>query len=620
MTAQKRGRWGWLHPLKQRYAMDVRSLALLRMGLAIVILTDLFWRFPDITSLYSDEGVLPRTSLIEKFLEPWYWSIHLLSGQPFVQGLLFLIAALLALAMLVGYRSRLATIACWVLLVSLHHRNPTLLFAGDSVLRTMMFWAMFLPLGAAYSVDIALNPKADSVPKQIFSGAVIGFTVQQCFIYIMSAVFKTTSDIWWPDLTAVYYALSFDQYVTPLGAWLLHLPPFLLKTFTLVTLILEWVGPLFLFMPYRTNFFRTATVITFILLHIGFAFTLNLGIFPFLSSITWLAFIPSSVWEGWKKRFYSFPQAGLKIYYDADCGFCKKVVHILRIFLLLPETPIQPAQSEASIQEDMERWNSWVVVDWQENRHFKFEAIVYVVSISPVFRILTPLLRSQLMMKLGTKFYETIANNRQKAGLLTRPLLFRSFTGTTPIWQSVIALMLLGLIFILNLKGFTDNWAFVQKDTLVLRNLRRITRSRTLQRVEWIGYLLRLNQGGWGIFAPAPPRDDGWHVIVGTLKDGTQVNLLEPEKPISFDKPTLGHRQRLYRNMQWRTYYINLNRNIGGKMYPYFGEYLCRKWQEQFRGKKALQQIDIYFMEERTIDPGQSPVIKKQLQFEYRCK
>ncbi len=111
MIAQKEVRQGWFKSLTQRYGLDIRSLALFRIGLALVIMTDLFWRFPDLASHYSDQGVLPRTSLIDSFLHPWYWSIHLLSGQPLVQGLLFLSAALLALAMLVGYRTRLATIA-----------------------------------------------------------------------------------------------------------------------------------------------------------------------------------------------------------------------------------------------------------------------------------------------------------------------------------------------------------------------------------------------------------------------------------------------------------------------------------------------------------------------------
>jgi predicted DCC family thiol-disulfide oxidoreductase YuxK len=615
MTTEGKPPRGWLKALQQRYGLDIRSLALLRMGLAIAILTDLWWRAPDIAAHYSDQGVLPRTTLIDGLLDPWYWSVHLLSGQTIVQQGMFLSAALLAIALLVGYRTRLVTIASWALLVSLHHRNPALLFAADSVLRTMMFWAMFLPLGAAYSVDSAMNPRASSVPRQIFSGVTVALMAQQCFIYIFSAVFKTTSPIWWPDLTAVYYALSFDQYATVIGAWLLTLPPILLKTFTAITLVLEWVGPLFLFMPWRTHTFRVATVITFILLHIGFGFTLHIGIFPFLSCITWLAFLPSSVWEGLSQRVYGPPQAGLAIYYDADCGFCKKVVYLLRTFLLLPKTPLETAQSVPAMHAEMEHNNSWVVVDWQGNYHFKFEAIAYVVSLSPVFRCLTPLLRWGPVMAVGTRFYEWIANNRRTAGFFTRPFSFRSFTVRPPLWQSVVALGLIGFIFVLNLQGITNHWAFVDQNTPTLSALKRVTRSRSLQRVEWIGYLLRLDQGGWGIFAPAPPRDDGWPVVVGTLENGKEVNLLEPGEPIDFDKPTLADRRRLYGNMQWRTYFINLNRNIGNQLYADYGDYLCRTWQGQ-----SLEQVDLYFVQERTDDPGQPVTPERTLQAEHLCE
>ncbi len=608
----------WLAPLARRYSLDVRSLALLRMGLAIAVLTDLWWRSPDILAHYSDAGVMPRVAAIADHLGPWQWSIHLFSGHPVVQGLLFSAAAVIALALLVGYRTRWAAIATWALVVSVHHRNPALLFAADSVLRAVLFWSMFLPLGAAYSVDSALNPKHQEGSKQIFSGAVLALTVQQCFIYIFSAVFKTSSELWWPDLTAVYYSLSFDQYVTPLGAALLNLPLGLLKAMTAVTLVLEWIGPLFLFMPFRTAFFRTVTVITFIGLHVGFGLTLNLGIFPFLSVISWLAFIPSSVWTGWIKGFYGAPQAGLRIYYDADCGFCKKVVHLIRTFLLLPDTPLATAQSDPSIQADMEKWNSWVVVDWQGNRHFKFEAIIYVVSLSPVFRYAVPILKLPLIFQAGTRFYEAIANNRTVAGRLTRPLQFHPFTAITPLWQSGVTLGLLGLTFLLNLKGITDHWAFVDQSTPALNTLRRITRSRALQRVEGVGYFLRLDQGGWAIFAPAPPRDDGWHVVVGTLEDGTQVNLLEPDRPITFDKPTLGDRQRLYRNMQWRTYFINLNRNIGDRLYPHYGRYLCATAPGNLGS--PLQQIEVFFMDERTAPPGELQPVEQQSQFQHRCE
>ena len=134
---EKKGRW-WA-TLRDRYSLDVRSLALLRIGLALTLLADLATRFGDLTAHYSDLGVLPRAVLTDGILKPGYWSLHLLSGQPFFQGVLFLLAAASAVAMLFGYRSRLATVASWVLLISVHNRNPLLIFAADVVLISVMF-------------------------------------------------------------------------------------------------------------------------------------------------------------------------------------------------------------------------------------------------------------------------------------------------------------------------------------------------------------------------------------------------------------------------------------------------------------------------------------------------
>lgn len=79
---------------------------------------------------------------------------------------------------------------------------------------------------------------------------------------------------------------------------------------------------------------------------------------------------------------------------------------------------------------------------------------------------------------------------------------------------------------------------------------------------DWISRLTRLDQG-WSIFAPAPPRDDGWHFIPGKLKDGSEVDVLRGlEKPVSWEKPTMQERNALYSDMHWRTFFIALNRAI----------------------------------------------------------
>ncbi|MEO0532325.1 MAG: DCC1-like thiol-disulfide oxidoreductase family protein [Cyanobacteria bacterium P01_A01_bin.123] len=603
--------------LERRYGLDLRSLALLRMGLALIILMDLFKRIGDLTAHYSDAGVLPRSLLTQEYLTGGYWSFHALSGSPIFQGLLFGVAALIAIAMLLGYKTRLATIASWALIISLHNRNPALIFAADDVLRAVMFWAMFLPLGARFSLDAAFNPRSLTLPQRVFSAATVALMVQQCGIYMFSALFKTSSTIWWPEGSAVYYSLSFDQYVTPLGRLFLNAPP-VMTLFTHATLVLEWLGPLLIFMPFRTSFFRNLAVALFVSLHLGFGLTLNLGVFPWLSTFTWLAFIPSATWEGWTKRVFGPPQRGLTIYYDVDCGFCKKVVHLIRTFLVLPHKPLLTAQSDPSICADMEEKNSWVVVDWQGQRHFKFEAIAYVVSLSPVIWWLEPVLRWKPLMQRGTHFYEWIATNRRVAGRFTKPFKFKEYGVNTPLWANGVVGILLLLTLVWNFRSFTNHRNFIDSNNPAVNALRRVTNSRSLQRLNGISRVTRLDQS-WSIFAPDPPVDDGWHVVVGTLEDGSQVDLMRNGAAVSFDKPTLGDRSRVYGNMQWRTLFINLNRGIGKQLQPPYVDYLCRQWNRSHGNGKQLTAVDIFFMDERTVPPGETQPVEQTTIYQSGC-
>ncbi|NES03254.1 MAG: hypothetical protein F6K22_10575 [Okeania sp. SIO2F4] len=127
------------------FNLDLRSLALFRVGSALIIIVDLIQRFPDIKAHYTDFGILPRGPLIEQFLNPWLWSLHLFSGNVLFQGLLFTVAFICAIALLVGYRTQLFTILSWVLLAYLHSRNNIILNAGDYELRLLLFWGIFLP-------------------------------------------------------------------------------------------------------------------------------------------------------------------------------------------------------------------------------------------------------------------------------------------------------------------------------------------------------------------------------------------------------------------------------------------------------------------------------------------
>jgi hypothetical protein len=141
-----------------------------------------------------------------------------------------------------------------------------------------------------------------------------------------------------------------------------------------------------------------------------------------------------------------------------------------------------------------------------------------------------------------------------------------------------------------------------------VETLDRFLSRKTFQLLDPFARVTRLDQY-WSIFAPNPPRDDGWYIAEATLKDGSKVDLLKKGQAVSWEKPTMGERDRLYQNMQWRSYFISLYRADGKPLYPYLGDYLYRQWNAQHPPEKQIESLTLYFMDERTVPPGQQQTV-----------
>ena len=275
------------------FGVDLRSLAAMRIGLGLILIADLLNRLPNLTAHYTDKGVLPRWALLEQFSNANNVCLHLISGQAWVQAILFGLAGLIALLMIVGYRTRLTTALSWYMLTSLHARNGMVLDAGDVLLRMLMFWAMFLPTGAKWSLDAAMG-RIQRGPTAVLSVASFALLLQPALMYLFSALYKT--DPVWHNGTAIFYALQINAFATPLGHWLLNFPE-LLRVTSYSVWWLELIGPIVVFLPIFTWRIRVATVAIFWLLHTGMGLGLELGHFPYICGVAWLAYLPSQFWE-----------------------------------------------------------------------------------------------------------------------------------------------------------------------------------------------------------------------------------------------------------------------------------------------------------------------------------
>lgn len=300
---------------QQLFGLDIRSLAIFRIVVGVLILIDLYDRSLYLVDFYTDDGFLTR-SLVSDYLGqmkppgdeavntsmPWpFWSFHLLSGEVWAAQFLFGLQAVLAVILMFGWKTRLFTFANWLFLISLHARNPIVLNSGDTILRMMLFWSLFLPLGAKWSIDAFLKKGRPSTANPHVSMASVAFIVQLCTMYWFTGWAKM-NDIWLQG-EAIRNVLHLNIVCRPLGKYLLEYPG-LLQFLCHTTVWLEFGAPFLLFVPWKTAWIRIALIATFVGFHLGIVLTMTVGLFSAISMICWIALLPSDFWNaGWVKRW-----------------------------------------------------------------------------------------------------------------------------------------------------------------------------------------------------------------------------------------------------------------------------------------------------------------------------
>jgi hypothetical protein len=280
--------------LARIFAVDLRSLALFRVAVGVVFLWDVATRAADLRAHYSEEGILPVEVAAQLYsgtvhASPFGW----LSAHPPALAALFGLMAVAGSLLVVGYRTRAATALCWVLLATLQMRNHMVYFGGDSLLRVLLFWSLFLPLGGRWSVDARRAP-GEVRSNRFASLGSAAMLLQIATVYWVTGLGKV--DPAWFDGSAVWYALNLDLYVTRAGIWLRE-QTWLIPILTYGTLGLEILGPCVALSPIWSGPLRTLMVATFAAFHAGMWLALDIGFFQPLSIAAWLVFLPPWFWD-----------------------------------------------------------------------------------------------------------------------------------------------------------------------------------------------------------------------------------------------------------------------------------------------------------------------------------
>ena len=318
----------WLEYIQKQFSLDLRALALLRIGIGCTLIADICIRSGSILAHYTNEGVLPIDAMKSWCWNQYYFSFHAFSGNLSWQLVLFSIAFIAAVCISLGYKTRLFTFISWLLLISLQNRNSLVVQGGDDLLRLILFWGLFLPWNQRYSLDKlkhTLLPQNNSC----FHIAGLGYLLLIFSVYFFSALLKDSTE-WKTDGTALYYALSLDQLALPFGK-LIYPHPQLLKTLTYTVYYTELIAPCLLLVPVFNPFSRSLAIMAIIFLHIGISLTIYVGLFFMIGIVTAIGLIPTPVMDKIEKRlapvlhfisdFISAPQQN-----DPESSHVKKII------------------------------------------------------------------------------------------------------------------------------------------------------------------------------------------------------------------------------------------------------------------------------------------------------
>ena len=275
--------------IRYMVSIDSRTLALFRVLMGLLIIGDLLARASTFSMFYTEDGLAPQSLAQARTVDHAFSFFFLTTSTPVIAAL-FLLHGLIAIQLIVGYKTRLATILSFLFVISLDNHNPLNTSHADSLFRLIFFWAMFLPLGERWSID-AVHRGTPGRPS-IANLASAAILLQMIYMYLVNGMLKTLSDSW-TDGTATPIVFGLDDMTYFLAVYLREYPTLLGYGGTL------WFGmliasPLLLIFP---GWLRAIFTSMFVIVHLSFALTVRIGGFGWVAIAGVILFLPGQVWD-----------------------------------------------------------------------------------------------------------------------------------------------------------------------------------------------------------------------------------------------------------------------------------------------------------------------------------
>jgi hypothetical protein len=183
------------------------TLALFRIAFGLVATMWTASLAPNLLAFFGTEGITPPAMTQDRGV----WTILAISASPPVVIALFAVTLAAAVALTLGWRTRLAAVVVFVGIISFQHRNTMLLNSGDGLLRNLALFCALAPAGQALSLDRLRTAPGRFWEFPARAPWALRLIQIQLSVMYFSTVWQKVQGLHWRDGTAVSYALRIED-------------------------------------------------------------------------------------------------------------------------------------------------------------------------------------------------------------------------------------------------------------------------------------------------------------------------------------------------------------------------------------------------------------------------
>ena len=609
--------------------IDLRSLALGRIVLGLVLIGDLLRRVPYLRDLYSNLGLIPNHTVLWRPPFPRIFSVFFMASLPEEAAVWFFIAFVCFFCFLVGYRTRLFHLLSFAMTTSLHNRIVIAENWGGVAIGVLLVWTAFLPLGRRFSVDAiraSLRARSHETPADLAAGvpppderqttslAALGLLLQIAVIYWFNYLHKSGPT--WREGSAVHYVLWQERIVTWVGLQVRqHLPDAFTRLLTEGTLAIEASVAFLVLTPIFWRWTRFVAALLLVGLHGGIALLVNLGIF----SAAMIAFQPFLLTDAqWTlfSRLVPRRERARTVFYDVDCGVCWAVVRVLArmdVHHRLRWVPNNELGAlPAGVDPELLDRTMLVLDPATDRRWIRAAAFAEIFGALPLGRLWAWPIRGPGIRTLADRAYDTFARNRTAVsgwfGLAACGLPSAGGIATVATASADPAIPLRAWFRqqIPFLRELCAAVVFVvlaaeisASDPSVPRALRFEHRPDWLVAVAMYPHLTE----AWGLFAPDAPLTDETIYVDAVTRDGRHVDPYNEIASRVATVPIEAVPVRLAQSSFFFDYTLRIpNADV---FHQAFIEWILRYPDRTGNPNDGVTKFDAYVVEQRSPKPGE---------------